>query len=88
MALKRIKKEKIIVTSGIFDPISVEDVDFLKRCRAKGEWLIVGLHTDYWAVANRGGFMQPYGEREIKKPAGWRVLILVAPTGFEPVFDG
>ena len=39
-------REKIIVTSGDFDPITIKDLHFLKKCRKKGDWLIVGVHSD------------------------------------------
>jgi hypothetical protein len=33
------EKEKIIITSGIFDPLTKEELTFLKKCKAKGYWL-------------------------------------------------
>jgi len=56
--------EKIILTTGLFDPLTTEDVDFLKKCKSKGDWLIVGLNSDLLAVANRGGFMQQWTDRK------------------------
>lgn len=38
--------EKIIVTSGIFDPLTFRELKFLQKCRMKGDWLIVGVHSD------------------------------------------
>jgi glycerol-3-phosphate cytidylyltransferase-like family protein len=57
------KPEKIIVTSGEFDPLSHEEIKFLKKCRKKGDWLIVGIHSDWWMLYARGGFMQNYETR-------------------------
>lgn len=56
-------KDKIIVTSGDFDPLTVKDISFLKYCKAKGQWLIVGIHSDWFMTYSRGGFLQRYDER-------------------------
>ena len=40
------KKEKLIVTSGYFDPISLKEITHLEKCRQMGDWLIVGIHSD------------------------------------------
>lgn len=39
-------RDKIIVTSGDFDPLTLKELHFLKKCRKKGDWLIVGIHSD------------------------------------------
>ena len=39
-------RDKIIVTSGDFDPLTLKELHFLKKCRKKGDWLIVGVHSD------------------------------------------
>jgi len=57
------EREKIIVTSGEFDPLTGKDLDFLKKCRAKGDWLIVGIHSDWFMLYSRGGVVQNYKER-------------------------
>jgi len=56
------KKDKIIITSGEFDPLHYEELVYLQRCRKKGDWLIVGLHSD-WYMDARGGIMQSFFER-------------------------
>ena len=56
-------KERIIITCGEFDPLSREELRFLQRCRRRGDWLIVGIHTDWWMLYARGGFMQSYDTR-------------------------
>lgn len=56
-------KEKIIVTTGTFDPLTIEELNFLKRCKAKGEWLIVGIHSDWWMLWSEGGLVQEYADR-------------------------
>jgi glycerol-3-phosphate cytidylyltransferase-like family protein len=40
------KKDKLIVTAGDYDYVNCEDLKFLEKCRALGDWLIVGLHSD------------------------------------------
>ena len=42
------KREKIIITCGIYDPISTEELKLIMLCKKKGDWLIVGIHTDLW----------------------------------------
>jgi glycerol-3-phosphate cytidylyltransferase-like family protein len=56
-------KEKIIVTSGEFDPLTIEDLRFLQKCKSRGHWLIVGIHSNIWMTLCRGGYTQPYSER-------------------------
>jgi len=57
------KKDKVIVVSGCFDPLSGEDLEFLKKCRARGDWLAVGIHTDYHLMYTQGGFVHNYQTR-------------------------
>ena len=56
-------KERIIVTAGEFDPLDANDLHFLQRCRRKGDWLVVGVHSDWWMVYSRGGFVHNYTTR-------------------------
>ena len=39
-------REKIVVIAGNYDILTVEDIEFIKKCKSKGDWLIVGLHSD------------------------------------------
>jgi bifunctional ADP-heptose synthase (sugar kinase/adenylyltransferase) len=57
------KKEKLIVTSGEFDYLDYKTIQFLKACKAKGDWLIVGLHTDMYMEFCSGGYKHNYDER-------------------------
>ena len=59
----RYKREKITVICGEFDPLDKKDIDTLKRCKAKGDWLVVGVHSDWWMLWARGGFVQNYDTR-------------------------
>lgn len=51
-------KEKIIVTCGLYDPLTLEEINFIKKCRSKGQWLIVGIHSDWWMMWAQGGYVQ------------------------------
>jgi bifunctional ADP-heptose synthase (sugar kinase/adenylyltransferase) len=57
------KREKIIVTCSEFDPFTAKDLKFLQKCKSKGDWLIVGIHTDWWLKWCRGGMNENYHSR-------------------------
>jgi cytidyltransferase-like protein len=57
------KQDRIIITSGDFDPLTKQDIHYLQRCKVKGDWLVVGLHSDWFMRWSRGGFVQNYEER-------------------------
>lgn len=60
--------EKIIITSGTFDPLTIEELNYLKKCKSRGDWLVVGVHSDWWMLWAEGGMMQDYNaRREIVK---------------------
>jgi bifunctional ADP-heptose synthase (sugar kinase/adenylyltransferase) len=56
-------KEKIVVTIGSFDPLTGEELSFLKKCKSRGDWLIVGIQSDWWMMWAQGGVVQNYGTR-------------------------
>lgn len=58
------KREKVIIVSGSFDPLSGEDLEFFKKCKSKGDWLVVGVHSDSWLMYNQGGFVHNYETRQ------------------------
>ena len=61
-------KDRITIITGTFDPLSLEELNFIKRCHHKGDWLIVGIHTDWYMMWALGGFVQNYDtRREIVK---------------------
>jgi bifunctional ADP-heptose synthase (sugar kinase/adenylyltransferase) len=63
-----LQKDRIIITSGSFDPLSIDELRYLQKCRSKGDWLIVGVHTDWYMMWALGGFVQNYdSRREILK---------------------
>jgi glycerol-3-phosphate cytidylyltransferase-like family protein len=61
--MTRYKKEKVVIACGEYDPLTAEDVAFLKKCKSKGDWLIVGIHSDWWMLYARGGIVHKYTER-------------------------
>jgi glycerol-3-phosphate cytidylyltransferase-like family protein len=58
-----IQKDRITVISGEFDPLGVEDLKFIKKCRTKGDLLVVGVHSDWWMTYTRGGYLQDFETR-------------------------
>jgi glycerol-3-phosphate cytidylyltransferase-like family protein len=56
-------KERIIVVTGEFDPLESNELHFLQRCKRKGDWLVVGVHSDWWMIYARGGFTHNYETR-------------------------
>jgi len=57
------QREKIILVSGEFNIITPKEIKFLKRCRSKGDWLIVGIHSDTSMYAKYGFIENDYLER-------------------------
>ena len=57
------RQDRIIVTCGEFDELNINDVKFLQKCRNKGDWLIVGIHSDWWMQWCRGGFNKNHDSR-------------------------
>ena len=57
-------KEKIIVVSGEFDPISYNEFKLLKTCKSKCDWLVVGVHSDAYRKVLRNGFKNTHEQRK------------------------
>lgn len=62
---------KTVTTNGCFDILHIGHVDFLKRCRAMGDRLIVGLNSDA-SVKRIKGPQRPINPHE------WRRDVLLA----------
>jgi len=56
-------KDRTIITCGTFDPLTYDELLYLKRCHHRGEWLIVGIHSDWWMKWSEGGYVQDYNTR-------------------------
>jgi glycerol-3-phosphate cytidylyltransferase-like family protein len=61
--MTRRRKDRIIVTTGTFDPLTPEELSFLKKCRARGDLLVVGIHSDLWLTYSQGGFFHNFESR-------------------------
>jgi bifunctional ADP-heptose synthase (sugar kinase/adenylyltransferase) len=57
------KEERIVVTCGEFDPLDLRELRFLQQCKSMGQWLIVGVQSDWWMMSCRGGFVQSHETR-------------------------
>jgi cytidyltransferase-like protein len=55
--------DKIVIVTGTFDPLTSHELDFLKKCKARGDWLVVGVHSDWWMAWSEGGYVQTYETR-------------------------
>lgn len=56
-------QEKIVVASGEFNTLTPKEIKFLNKCRAKGDWLIVGIHSDTYMYHKYGTIESDYLER-------------------------
>lgn len=57
-------RDRVIVTSGNYDILSVDDLRFLRKCRAKGDWLIVGLYSDIIVHMSTSTLYNTYDDRQ------------------------
>jgi glycerol-3-phosphate cytidylyltransferase-like family protein len=57
-------KEKIIVVSGEFDPLSYDEFKLLKKCKSKCDWLVVGVHSDNYIKLLRDGLKNTHEQRK------------------------
>lgn len=48
------KKLKIVIATGGFDPIHEGHIEYLKKARELGDMLIVGLNSDAWLERKKG----------------------------------
>lgn len=59
-----IRKDRLIVTTGDYDILKVEDFRFLQKCRQQGDWLIVGLNSDIVTHMKTGNLHNTYDDRQ------------------------
>ena len=57
------KRDRLIVTCGSFDVLNRHDLAFLQKARSKGDWLIVGVHSDLWMTTFNGSYNQNHDTR-------------------------
>jgi glycerol-3-phosphate cytidylyltransferase-like family protein len=56
-------RDRIIVTAGDFDPPNLESMRFLQQCKSRGDWLIVGLHSDMLIHLKKGSVFNNFNDR-------------------------
>lgn len=56
-------RDKIVVIAGNYDIVTVEDIRFIKTCKRKGDWLIVGLHSDIMVHLTTNNIHNNYDNR-------------------------
>lgn len=57
-------REKIVVISGEFDGVTYDELQVLKACKSKGDWLIVGLHSDEYMYMHKVITKNSYEQRK------------------------
>ena len=55
--------DRIIITSGYFDPIHKGHIEYLQRSKELGGWLVAILNNDYQATLKKGKPFMPEDER-------------------------
>jgi D-beta-D-heptose 7-phosphate kinase/D-beta-D-heptose 1-phosphate adenosyltransferase len=58
------KKEKIILVSGYFDPIHIGHIEYLRLSKRLGDKLVVILNNDLQAKLKKGRAFMPLRERK------------------------
>lgn len=55
---------KIVVISGGFDPLHSGHIAYINAARQLGDFLLVGLNSDYWLKRKKGRSFLPFHERK------------------------
>ena len=58
-------KNKIILTTGGFDPIHSGHIKYLQAAKDLGKYLVVGINSDKWLTKKKGKYFLPLIERTI-----------------------
>ena len=56
-------RDNIIVIAGNYDILTLDSVEFIKKCKSKGDWLIVGLHSDVMVHLTSNNLYNSYETR-------------------------
>ena len=56
-------RDSIIVIAGNYDILTLDNVEFIKKCKRKGDWLIVGLHSDVMVHLTSNNLYNSYETR-------------------------
>ena len=63
---KILKKKKVVMISGGFDPIHIGHVRYIQEAKKLGDYLVVVLNNDNWLRNKKGvGFMEQKERKEI-----------------------
>lgn len=57
-------REKIVVIAGNYDNLTIDDIRFIRTCKEKGQWLIIGLHSDIMVHLTSGILHSNYEDRQ------------------------
>ena len=57
------KKQKIVLVSGGFDPVHSGHISYLEAAKKLGDKLIVGVNSDAWLTRKKGRSFMPITER-------------------------
>ncbi len=83
ITLRRDRGQKIVFTNGCFDLLHPGHVDYLARCRAFGEVLVVALNSDRSVRSLNKGDNRPYFNQNERA----RMLAALADVDYVVVFD-
>jgi glycerol-3-phosphate cytidylyltransferase len=62
---KSIQEKKIVITYGTYDLLHAGHINLLRRARALGNYLIVGLSTDEFNQIKHKDCFLPYAQRKV-----------------------
>lgn len=55
---------KVVLVTGGFDPLHSGHIAYFKAAKKLGDWLIVGINSDYWLTKKKGRAFMPVWERD------------------------
>jgi bifunctional ADP-heptose synthase (sugar kinase/adenylyltransferase) len=73
------KSEKIIVITGTFNPMNLDEVIQIKRAKVQGDWVIVGVHSDR--------YIKTFLEQQLKETYETRRAKILALKSVDEVFS-
>ena len=76
-------KQRIVITYGTFDILHYGHINLLKRAKALGDFLIVGLSTDEFNAVKGKKSYYNYEERKAMLEAIKYVDLVIPETGWE-----
>ena len=55
--------KKIVLVTGGFDPLHSGHIAYFTAAKKLGDWLIVGINSDYWLTKKKGRAFMSWYER-------------------------